>query len=967
MNHPVIIFVLILFLFAGIGIFPIASGATAASATTDFITNLYRVHINSHSEAGILAGLGYDPLIKVAGGYLVLVTPEQEDHLGRTGLSHDLIARGVGRKNLAIDTRLNIESITRYPVVFEQNGIRILLVDWDKIDFTDGSPGLAPILTHNLRVFYREPPRFDKSKTKDLMELESLIGLVLQDSCQSYTEQLQAFDGRLAGTASNYASRDWLVDKFIEFGYDSIAIDGFQADIHGHTESCYNVIAYKPGTLYPDDHIIIGAHFDAEEGSPGADDNGSGTAGVLEIARVLKDVETNSTLVFILFDAEESNFGGSLHYANRAVVERERIVFMLNMDMISYLENDTLAELACGENQAFADIWMDMASTLTDIQITGVIDNGFGSDQAIFQLLGFDIVGIMEWIMTPYYHTPQDSTTYLDFGYTKRIVQASLATIYEADGIYIPDTEVAFRFPEGIPLLIMPGIPPLFEISVKTYGDAELVPGSVQLHYSINSSDLVTSAMTDLGNNLYSHTLSALGCYDEIIYYVSAEEVSMGTCYYPNPDTGFHAFVATGLDTVIYDNFDLDLGWISTGDATEGHWVRATPHRLSVNGAPNDQYELGFGSVYLTGGFSGTDHDVDGGTATLISPSFDLTGGESFVQYARWYSNDYFYPYTPTDVMEIYISNNDGLHWTLVESVGPIEEATGGWVLHNFWVSDIVQPTDQVRLRFDASDLEMPSTVEAAVDAFLVTKHSYDPLVITESLPHWNVNAPYWQQLVAVGCAAEFTWTDKYGHLDETDFTLSPDGVLSGTPTSTGTVIFTAVATDNLDNSDEQLYSFTINAALSITTQMLPDGIINSIYSHQLHTTGGTGIKSWTDKNGDLSGTGYDLSADGILSGIAVDTFTVIFTAQVEDAIGALDEKELTLRIKPQYFCGDVNGDEMVNVADAVFIINYVFKGGPAPEPIESGDVNCDLEGNIGDAVYLINYVFNGGPEPCCR
>jgi Zn-dependent metalloprotease len=63
---------------------------------------------------------------------------------------------------------------------------------------------------------------------------------------------------------------------------------------------------------------------------------------------------------------------------------------------------------------------------------------------------------------------------------------------------------------------------------------------------------------------------------------------------------------------------------------------------------------------------------------------------------------------------------------------------------------------------------------------------------------------------------------------------------------------------------------------------------------------------------------------------------------------------------------GDANSDGSVNVADAVYIINYVFKGGPAPDPLENGDANCDGDVNVGDAVYIINYVFKGGPEPGC-
>ncbi len=63
---------------------------------------------------------------------------------------------------------------------------------------------------------------------------------------------------------------------------------------------------------------------------------------------------------------------------------------------------------------------------------------------------------------------------------------------------------------------------------------------------------------------------------------------------------------------------------------------------------------------------------------------------------------------------------------------------------------------------------------------------------------------------------------------------------------------------------------------------------------------------------------------------------------------------------------GDANGDDGVNVGDAVHLINYVFNGGAAPVCPEEGDANCDGQVNVGDAVYVISYVFNGGPVPCC-
>jgi len=62
----------------------------------------------------------------------------------------------------------------------------------------------------------------------------------------------------------------------------------------------------------------------------------------------------------------------------------------------------------------------------------------------------------------------------------------------------------------------------------------------------------------------------------------------------------------------------------------------------------------------------------------------------------------------------------------------------------------------------------------------------------------------------------------------------------------------------------------------------------------------------------------------------------------------------------------DPNNDGTFSVADVVFLINYLFKGGPGPDPLESGDLNCDGKVSVSDIVYLINYLFKGGPPPGC-
>jgi len=67
-----------------------------------------------------------------------------------------------------------------------------------------------------------------------------------------------------------------------------------------------------------------------------------------------------------------------------------------------------------------------------------------------------------------------------------------------------------------------------------------------------------------------------------------------------------------------------------------------------------------------------------------------------------------------------------------------------------------------------------------------------------------------------------------------------------------------------------------------------------------------------------------------------------------------------------QFWRGDADGDSLVIVSDVIYLINYLFKGGPAPDPIQAGDANCDGQVTVSDVIYLINYLFKGRPPPGC-
>ena len=65
------------------------------------------------------------------------------------------------------------------------------------------------------------------------------------------------------------------------------------------------------------------------------------------------------------------------------------------------------------------------------------------------------------------------------------------------------------------------------------------------------------------------------------------------------------------------------------------------------------------------------------------------------------------------------------------------------------------------------------------------------------------------------------------------------------------------------------------------------------------------------------------------------------------------------------WLCGDADFDGLANISDAVYLIAYIFNGGPEPIPYAAGDANCDGTVNITDAVYIISWIFGGGPAPC--
>lgn len=110
------------------------------------------------------------------------------------------------------------------------------------------------------------------------------------------------------------------------------------------SQTWHNLIVDLPGREIPREVLVIGAHFDAAPTAPGADDNGTGTAALLELARVLKDVPMKRTVRLIFFNLEEVGLKGSAEYVRKTkaawAAGEETIVGMVSLEMLGFFSDE---------------------------------------------------------------------------------------------------------------------------------------------------------------------------------------------------------------------------------------------------------------------------------------------------------------------------------------------------------------------------------------------------------------------------------------------------------------------------------------------------------------------------------------------------------------------------------------------------------------------------------------------------
>jgi Zn-dependent M28 family amino/carboxypeptidase len=263
-------------------------------------------------------------------------------------------------------------------------------------------------------------------------QFQDVVDRVSGDSVLATLRKLESLGVKAAGTQGLIETRDWLEAKYRSFGYSAVTRQGFAL----RSDTLQNVIVTKQGTLAADTVLIIGGHYDTIRG-PGVNDNGSGVAVMLEVARILAGIDTELTITFVNFAAEEIGLFGSRAYVREIVVPQEmNILLMLNIDEVGGVAgaaNDMITcerdQRAPAENDAASSAYTDTLAALSRAytRLETRIDRAYGSDYLPFQSAGYVITGFYETNESRFPHTPNDVLENMDPEYVTQVARATVA------------------------------------------------------------------------------------------------------------------------------------------------------------------------------------------------------------------------------------------------------------------------------------------------------------------------------------------------------------------------------------------------------------------------------------------------------------------------------------------------------------------------------------------------------------
>lgn len=324
--------------------------------------------------------------------------------------------------------------------------------------------------------------------TRDTL-IEEMLGAVDPRSILNTIQTLQNMYTRYSMSDSNrIVAVNYIKDMLVEYGCDSVYRHSFSS-LYGD-----NVVGIELGVCYPttQKYVLIGAHLDDVPSygyAPGADDNASGVAAMLEAARVMRNYDFMHTIRFAAFNAEEQGLIGSNYLAAEANSENDTIIAALCYDMIGYVTAPLLDTMRLRYTTAvpgcslFAcDFYQTVADTYTQLKMRPVRYTGTtgSSDHASFWQYGYVSTGGIERVLCPGYHTIGDSigpTGFNNLEFATEVIKAAIAVLAALavpidSGIAVSESPTF----ESSPLFVVkPSLADKFDISFAVENDLEPV------------------------------------------------------------------------------------------------------------------------------------------------------------------------------------------------------------------------------------------------------------------------------------------------------------------------------------------------------------------------------------------------------------------------------------------------------------------------------------------------------------
>lgn len=263
------------------------------------------------------------------------------------------------------------------------------------------------------------------SLVKTVKEISGEVPVTIYGVTQTITNRSYSHPG-------NELAFQYLKSRFLNIGY--------QVDSQKYSSTGKNLWALKLGTKNPKRVVVVGAHYDNVPYSgvaPGADDNGSGVAAVLEAARVLKNIDLPYTVIFAFWDEEEIGLVGSQAYAQAVESNNDTLIGYINLDMIAWdSDDDGSVEIHVRPVAQSLDLLEEVifCNTEYEIGLELKIKNpgSSDSDYASFWNNNLSAVGINEEYygdFNPYWHTSNDRLKYFNLNYFLKCTQLTIASL----------------------------------------------------------------------------------------------------------------------------------------------------------------------------------------------------------------------------------------------------------------------------------------------------------------------------------------------------------------------------------------------------------------------------------------------------------------------------------------------------------------------------------------------------------